>query len=57
MTAEDTLLACRIRFVEDALAKLERELENAEGSHREVLRKCIAQVEQALTKLQRHTVH
>jgi len=53
MMAKDTLAACRIRFVESALAKLERELENAEGSHREALQKWVA----ALRTLRRHTLH
>jgi hypothetical protein len=58
MPTKDTLAAWRkIRFVEGALAKLECELENAEGSHREVLQKCVAVVQLTLKTLRRHTVH
>ena len=60
MATKDTLDACRIRFVEGALAKLERELENAEGSHKEALRalqEWLADVQQRLRKHGRHTFH
>lgn len=57
MTSKDVLAERRIRFVEGALAKLERDLESAEGSHKEVLRKCVTVVEQMLRRLNRHTLH
>jgi hypothetical protein len=57
MTTKDTLAACRIQFVEGALAKLERKLEEAEGSHREALQKLVAEVQRLLRTLSRHTLH
>jgi hypothetical protein len=57
MTSKEMLAERRIRFVEGTLAKLERDLESAEGSHKEVLRKCVAVVEQMLRRLNRHTLH
>ncbi len=57
MTTKDTLIACRIRFVEGALAELERELAGAEGSRREALQKWVAEMQQTLRDLGRHTVH
>jgi hypothetical protein len=56
MTTKDMLAARRIRF-EAALAKLETELGNAEGSHKEVLQNCVAEVQKILSKLQRRTLH
>jgi hypothetical protein len=57
MTTKDTLIACRIRFVEGALAELERELAGAEGSRREALQKWVAEMQQTLRDLGRHTLH
>jgi hypothetical protein len=56
-TTKATLVASRISFIEAALDKLERELENAEGSHKEALEKWVAAVHQALRKHGRHTLH
>jgi hypothetical protein len=57
MTTKDTLAACRIQFVEGALATLERKLEEADGSHREALQKLVAEVQRLLRTLGRHTLH
>ena len=57
VTTKEVLAERRIRFVQGALAKLERDLEGAEGSRKEVLRKCVAMVEQMLRRLNRHTLH
>jgi len=57
MTTKDMLATRRIRFVEAALAKLETKLRNAEGSHREVLQKCVAEMQKMISKLERHTLH
>jgi len=57
MTTKDMLATRRIRFVEAALVRLETELTNAEGSHKEVLRKCVAEVQKVLSKLERRTLH
>ena len=47
----------RIRFTQAALAKLEAELWNAKGSYREVLQKCVAEMQKVLSKLERRTLH
>ena len=57
MTTKDTLAAYRLRLVKGALAKLERELEQAEGSRKETLRKWIAEVEQTLRAFGQHGLH
>ena len=57
MTTKDMLATRRIRFVEAALVRLETELTNAEGSHKGVLRKCVAEVQKVLSKLERRTLH
>jgi hypothetical protein len=57
MTTKAMLAASRVRFVKAALAKLEREFERAEGSHKEALRKWIVEVQQTLKTLGRHTLH
>ena len=54
-TAKATLVASRISFIEAALEKLERELEHAEGLHKETLEKWVAAVHQALRKHGRRT--
>ena len=56
MTTKEMLAERRLRFFEGALAKLERDLESAEGSRKEVLRKFVAVVEQLLRR-HRHTLH
>lgn len=56
-TAKATLVASRISFIEAALEKLERELEHAEGLHKETLEKWVAAVHQALRKHGRRTLH
>ena len=57
MTTKDTLAARRIRFTHASLAKLETELKDAKGSYREVLQKCVAEIEKVLSKLERRTLH
>ena len=56
-TAKATLVASRISSIEVALDKLERELENAKGSRKQMLEKWVAEVHLALRKHQRHTLH
>jgi adenine-specific DNA methylase len=56
-TTKATLVTRRIAFIEAALARLERELENAEGSHKETLRKWVVAIHEALKKHGRLTVH
>jgi hypothetical protein len=57
MTTKDMLAERRIRFTQVALAKLETELKNANGSYREVLQKCVAEMQKVLRKLERRTLH
>jgi len=57
MTTKDMLVERRIRFTQAALAKLETELKNAKGSYREVLQKCVAEMQTVLRKLERRTLH
>ncbi len=40
-----------------AIVALERELENAEGLHKETLQKWLAEAQQTLRQLGRHTLH
>jgi hypothetical protein len=57
MTTKDTLAAYRLRVVKGALAKLERELEDAGGPRKEMLRKWIAEVEQTLRAFGQYGLH
>jgi hypothetical protein len=57
MTTKEMLAERRLRFVQGALVKLERDLESAEGSRKELLRRCVTVVEQMLRRLNRHTLH
>jgi hypothetical protein len=57
MTTKEMLAERRIRFAQGILAKLERDLESAEGSRKEALRNYVAVVEQLLRRLSRHTLH
>jgi hypothetical protein len=57
MVTKAAIAASRIKFIKAALANLERELENAEGSEKEVFRKWIVGVYQTLRRLGRHTLH
>ena len=60
MATKDTLDATRVRFIEAALAKLERDLERAEGSDREAVQavhEWLADVHQALRAIEQRTVH
>jgi DNA anti-recombination protein RmuC len=56
-TTKATLVASRIKYIEAALAKLERELENSEGSHKEALQRWVAEVQQTLRRIERLTLH
>ena len=56
-TTRATPVASRISFIEAELAKLERELDNAEGSHKETLQKWVVAIHMELKKYGRHTVH
>jgi hypothetical protein len=57
MTTKDTLAAYRLRVVKGALEKLERELEDAEGARKEMLRKWIAEVEHTLRAFGQYGLH
>jgi hypothetical protein len=60
MAIRDTLGACGIRFIEDALAKLERDLERAEGSQKEavqVVQEWLADVQHTLRAIGERTLH
>ena len=56
MAMKATLVASRVTFIE-MLAKLEREVEAAEGAHKEALQKWVAAVHQALRDHGHHTLH
>jgi hypothetical protein len=57
-TTKATLfVAGTVASIEDALDKMERELENAEGSRKQLLEKWVAAVHQALRKHRGHTLH
>lgn len=56
-TTKATLVAGRISSIEAALDKLERELENAEGSRKQMLEKWVVAVHLALRKHQHYTLH
>jgi hypothetical protein len=57
MVTKATIVASRIEFIEVALLKLGRELENAEGSQKVVLQKSIAEAQQTLRRLERLNCH
>ena len=46
-----------VRFIEATLAKMERELEDAQGPRKETLQKLIARVYPVLRTLGRQTLH
>ena len=56
-TTKATLVASRIEYIQATLAKIERELENAEGSHKETLQKWVVAIQEELKKLRRNTAH
>ena len=55
-TTKATLVASQIS-IEAALAKLEREVENADGAHKEALARCVAAIHDALRKRRGHILH
>jgi hypothetical protein len=57
MTTKATLVASRIKSIEVALLRLERELEGTESSQKVVLQKWIAEAQQTLRRLERLTLH
>jgi len=57
MTSKAAITASRIRFMQIAIVALERELENAEGLHKETLEKWLAEAQQTLRQLGNHTLH
>jgi hypothetical protein len=60
MATKSTLDANRVRFIEHALAKLERDLERIEGSDREVVllvHEWLFSVQHTLMIIGRPTVH
>ena len=55
--ARAMLVAMDIRAVEAALVRLERELENAEGDPRVVLKSWVAKIRRGLKKVARIELH
>ena len=56
MVTRAMLLASRVKAIEAALERLERELENAEGSRKETLQQSMAEVQRTLNRLERRAV-
>jgi hypothetical protein len=56
-TTKATLVAGRISSIEAALDEMERELEHAEGSRKQMLEKWVTIVHHALRKHRSHTSH
>ncbi len=57
MTVRATLVAMNVRAIEDALVKLERELEDAEGERRVTLELWVAEIRRGLGKIVRLELH
>jgi len=57
MTVRATLVAMNVRAIEDALVKLERELEDAEGGRRVTLELWVAEIRRGLRKIVRLELH
>jgi hypothetical protein len=57
MVTKATIVATRIKFIETALSKLERELKDTEGSQKKVLLWWITEAQQKLRRLERLTLH
>ena len=57
MTARSTRVARDVRAIEDALVKLDRELEDAEGERRVALELWVAQIRRALGRIARLELH
>ena len=47
----------RIQFIEASIAKLQGELEDAEGERKDAIEKLIEQGQHVLMKLKRHVLH
>jgi hypothetical protein len=47
----------RIQFIEASIAKLQGELEDAEGERKDALEKLIEQGQHVLMRLKRHVLH
>ena len=50
-------VAAKVKFIEATLAKIERELEEAPGPEKEIVRKLIARAYLGLRAMGRQTVH
>jgi hypothetical protein len=57
MTVRATLVASDVCALEDALVKLERELENAEGERRATLKRWVAEIRRGLEGMSRVVLH
>jgi hypothetical protein len=58
MTVARAMLVARdIRAIEDALVKLEHELETAEGEHRATLERLVSEIRRGLKRVARIELH